>query len=104
VYFSLCKDDEHEPNKTIVCVTASSILAKVLVMNTNYIAQLTSEPSLSTALQQAGIKLEQNVLLCLVDVWLDKVCYQGIHLIFCFSSVCYQYVLLENIYYSKLAE
>ncbi|KAJ4793099.1 Importin-11 [Rhynchospora pubera] len=72
VYISLSGDDVHEPTKTIVCVTAGAILARVLVMNTNYIAQLTSEPSLVTALQQAGITLKQNILLCLVDIWVDK--------------------------------
>lgn len=84
VYISLSKDDEHEPNKTIVCVYAAAILARVLVMNTNYIAQLTSEPSLVTALQQAHITINQSILLCLVDIWVDKVHYQGTHLIFCF--------------------
>ncbi|CAL9195997.1 unnamed protein product [Musa hybrid cultivar] len=32
----------------------------VLVMNTNYFAQLASEPSLSMALQQAGLSISQN--------------------------------------------
>lgn len=42
-------------------------------MNTNYLAQLTAEPSLSSLLQQTGVNIEENILLCLVDVWLDKV-------------------------------
>lgn len=42
-------------------------------MNTNYLAQLTSEPSLSSVLQQTGVAIEDNILLSLVDVWLDKV-------------------------------
>ena len=43
-------------------------------MNTNYLAELTSEPSLASSLQQTGVTIEDNILLCLVDIWLDKVC------------------------------
>ncbi|KAL7136202.1 hypothetical protein ABFS83_10G013500 [Erythranthe nasuta] len=65
--------DDHDPSKTAVKTTSAAILARILVMNTNYLAQLTSEPSFFTHLQQAGFSNEENILLCLVDVWLDKV-------------------------------
>ena len=42
-------------------------------MNTNYLAQLTAEPSLSSILQNSGVTIGESVLLALVDVWLDKV-------------------------------
>ncbi|KAJ6316059.1 hypothetical protein OIU78_019357 [Salix suchowensis] len=65
--------DDFEPSKAAVKASAAAILARILVMNTNYLAQLTAEPSLSLLLQQAEIPIEENVLLCLVDIWLDKV-------------------------------
>jgi hypothetical protein len=43
-------------------------------MNTNYSAQLLSDPSLSSSIQQAGISVNNNLLLSLVDMWTDKVC------------------------------
>lgn len=65
--------DDQDPPKTAVKASAAAILARVLVMNTNYLARLTSEPSLSSFLPKSGVPTEENVLLCLVDIWLDKV-------------------------------
>lgn len=59
--------------------SAGAILARVLVMNTNYLAQLTSEASLAIALEQAGLSVNQNILLCLVDAWIDKVTTSKMH-------------------------
>ncbi|BBG92301.1 ARM repeat superfamily protein [Prunus dulcis] len=65
--------DDQDPSKTAVKASSAAILARILVMNTNYLAHLTSEPSLLLLLQSSGIPTEENVLLCLVDIWLDKV-------------------------------
>ncbi|XP_021891017.1 importin-11 [Carica papaya] len=65
--------DDHDPSKASVKASSVAILARILVMNTNHLAQLTSEPSLSLLLHQAGMPIEENILLCLVDIWLDKV-------------------------------
>lgn len=65
--------DDRDPSKTAVKVSSAAILARILVMNTTYLAQLTSDTSLSVLLQQAGVTIEDNILLCLVDIWLDKV-------------------------------
>ncbi|CAN0842495.1 Ipo11 [Linum grandiflorum] len=65
--------DDYDPSKTAVKASSSAILARILVMNTNYLAQLTTEPSLPLLLQQAGIPVPENILLSLVDIWLDKV-------------------------------
>ncbi|KAI3447803.1 hypothetical protein Pfo_004468 [Paulownia fortunei] len=65
--------DDHDPSKTAVKAASAGILARILVMNTNYLAQMTSEPSLLANLQIDGFPTEENILLCLVDVWLDKV-------------------------------
>ena len=65
--------DDRDPAKTAVKASSAAILARILVMNTTYLAQLTSEPSLSLLLQQAGVTIEDNVLICLTDIWLDKV-------------------------------
>jgi len=42
-------------------------------MNTNFLAQLLSEPALLASIQQAGISVNNNLLLSLVDMWIDKV-------------------------------
>lgn len=68
----ICRGDDHDPSKSAVKASSSAILARILVTNTNYMAQLTSEPSLVASLQNAGFPVEENILLCLVDVWLDK--------------------------------
>lgn len=65
--------DDRDPSKTAVKASAAVILARILVMNTSYFAQLTSEPSLFLSLQNTGVQVEESVLLCLVDTWLDKV-------------------------------
>uniref|UniRef100_A0A5B7A9N8 Putative importin-11 isoform X1 n=1 Tax=Davidia involucrata TaxID=16924 RepID=A0A5B7A9N8_DAVIN len=73
IVICLTGGDDHDPSKTAVKASSAAILARILVMNTNYLAQLTSEQSLLLLLQQAGFSIEENILLCLVDVWLDKV-------------------------------
>lgn len=73
VIICLSGGDDRYPSKTAVKASSAAILARILVMNTTYLAQLTSESSLSVLLQQAGVPIEDNVLLCLVDIWLDKV-------------------------------
>lgn len=40
-------------------------------MNSNYLAQLTSDPVLLLILQKAGLSVTENILLCLVDIWLE---------------------------------
>ncbi|KAA3463752.1 importin-11-like [Gossypium australe] len=73
VVICLCGGDDKDPSKTAVKASSAAILARIWVMNTNYLAQLTSESSLSSLLQQTGVAIEDNILLCLVDIWLDKV-------------------------------
>lgn len=73
IVICLTGGDDHDPSKTAVKTSSAAILARILVMNTNYLAQLTSESSLFTHLQKAGFSNEENILLCLVDIWLDKV-------------------------------
>ncbi|KAG7965123.1 hypothetical protein I3843_09G207900 [Carya illinoinensis] len=70
---SLRGGDDRDPSKTAVKASSAAILARLLVMNTNYLARLTSEQSTFLLLQKAGIPIKDNILLCLVDVWLDKV-------------------------------
>ncbi|KAJ4842191.1 hypothetical protein Tsubulata_031465 [Turnera subulata] len=65
--------EDVDPSKSAVKASSAAILARILVMNTDYLAQLTAEPSLTSLLQQAGIPVEENILLCLADIWLDKV-------------------------------
>lgn len=65
--------DESNPSKAAIRASAGAILARLLVQNSNYFAHLATQSSLSTLLQQAGVKVDQNILLCLVDAWLDKV-------------------------------
>ncbi|KAF3644003.1 hypothetical protein FXO38_20388 [Capsicum annuum] len=73
----LTEGDDRDPSKAAVKASSSALLARILVMNTNYLAQLTSDPSLFTHLQKSGFPGEENILLCLVDVWLEKYCLQG---------------------------
>ncbi|KAM5552603.1 hypothetical protein ABKV19_025032 [Rosa sericea] len=65
--------DDRDPSKATVKASSAAILARILVMNTNYLAHLTSEPSLLLLLQKSGVPIEENILLSLVDIWLDKV-------------------------------
>ncbi|KAJ8533088.1 hypothetical protein K7X08_015977 [Anisodus acutangulus] len=65
--------DDRDPSKAAVKASSAALLARILVMNTNYLAQLTSDPSLSIHLQKSGFPGEENILLCLVDIWLEKV-------------------------------
>ncbi|KAF6170384.1 hypothetical protein GIB67_014314 [Kingdonia uniflora] len=73
IVICLSGGDDCDPAKTAVKASSATILARVLVTNTNYFAHLTSDQSLSLALQQAGVSASENVLLRLVDVWLEKV-------------------------------
>uniref|UniRef100_A0A0E0KCF2 Importin N-terminal domain-containing protein n=1 Tax=Oryza punctata TaxID=4537 RepID=A0A0E0KCF2_ORYPU len=71
VFISLSGGDEHYPSRTAVCVTSAAILARLLLLNRDFLAQLLSEPTLISRFQQAGIN--QNLLLLLVDRWINKV-------------------------------
>lgn len=73
IIICLTGGDDHDPSKAAVKASSSALLARILVMNTNYLAQLTSDPSLSIHLQKSGFPAEENILLCLVDMWLEKV-------------------------------
>uniref|UniRef100_A0A453AK08 Importin-7/11-like TPR repeats domain-containing protein n=4 Tax=Aegilops tauschii TaxID=37682 RepID=A0A453AK08_AEGTS len=73
IFISLSRDDEHNPSRTTVRASSGAILARLLVMNTNFSAQLLSEPALLANIQQSGISLKDNLLLSLVDMWIDKV-------------------------------
>lgn len=73
IIICLSGGDDRDPSKTAVKTSSAAILARILVMNTNFLAQLTSDPSLLAHLQKAGFSNEESILLCLVDVWLDKV-------------------------------
>ncbi|GMN55611.1 hypothetical protein TIFTF001_024729 [Ficus carica] len=46
--------DDYDPSKTAVKASSAAIFARILVMNTNYLAQLTAEPSLLLLLQNSG--------------------------------------------------
>ncbi|KAL6657254.1 hypothetical protein ACP70R_005034 [Stipagrostis hirtigluma subsp. patula] len=73
IFISLSQDDGQNPSRTSVRASSGAILARLLVMNTNFSAQLLSEPALSASIQQAGISVNNNLLLSLVDMWIDKV-------------------------------
>ncbi|GFY82388.1 ARM repeat superfamily protein [Actinidia rufa] len=73
IVICLTGGDDHDPSKTAVKAYSAAILARILVTNINFLAQITSEPSLLLLLQKAGFPVDENILLCLVDIWLDKV-------------------------------
>lgn len=73
IVLCLIGGDDHDPSKTAVKASSAAVLARILVTNTNYLAQLTTQPTLLSLLQQAGFPGDESVLLCLVDIWLDKV-------------------------------
>ncbi|KAL6896683.1 hypothetical protein ACP4OV_007255 [Aristida adscensionis] len=73
IFISLSQDDGQNPSRTSVRSSSGAVLARLLVMNTNFSAQLLSEPALSASIQQAGISVNNNLLLSLVDMWIDKV-------------------------------
>ncbi|KAM6582760.1 hypothetical protein CsatB_009762 [Cannabis sativa] len=73
IVICLSGGDEYDPSKTAVKASSAAILARILVTNTNYLGQLTAEPSLSLLLHNSGVSTEENVLFGLVDIWLDKV-------------------------------
>lgn len=81
--------DDRDPFKAAVKSSSAAILARILVMNTNYLAQLTSEPSLSLLLQNAGISIEDSILLGLVDIWLEvsRMCTSKTSCPFMFSCI-----------------
>ncbi|CAK9199162.1 unnamed protein product [Sphagnum jensenii] len=58
----------------LVRASAGAVLARVFVQNSAFFAQLTSQPSLSLALQQSGVAVpDQSALFLFFDAWLDKV-------------------------------
>ncbi|KAG9142525.1 hypothetical protein Leryth_011626 [Lithospermum erythrorhizon] len=73
IVICLAGGEDHDPSKTAVKASAAAILARTLVMNTNCLAQLTSDPTLFVHLQKMGYTGDENILLCLVDIWLDKI-------------------------------
>ncbi|XP_057824503.2 uncharacterized protein LOC131036604 isoform X2 [Cryptomeria japonica] len=73
VVFFLSGGDDSDPTAAAIKASAGAILARLLVQNSNYFAHMITESSLSVMLQQAGTNLDQNLLLCLIDAWLDKV-------------------------------
>ncbi|KAL9269914.1 Importin-11-like protein, partial [Drosera capensis] len=73
VVLSLSGGENLDPSKTTIKAASAAILARILVLNTNYLAELTSEESMLFLLRNMGIQVKDNVLLCLADVWLDKV-------------------------------
>lgn len=73
IVICLSGEEDHDPSNTSVKTASATILARILVTNTNFLAQLTSEPSLLLPLQKVGFTIQNNILLCLVDIWLDKV-------------------------------
>ncbi|KAK7260595.1 hypothetical protein RIF29_26778 [Crotalaria pallida] len=73
IVICLSGGDDRYPSKTSVKASSAAILARLLVMNTNALAQLASDPSTSLLLQTASIPVQENILLCLVDIWVDKV-------------------------------
>lgn len=90
--------DDRDPLKTSVRASSAAILARILVLNTVYLAQLTADQSLLPLLQQAGVPIEENILLCLVDIWVDKVSKRCSCL---YDEISYYEVLLiTSIYFS----
>lgn len=65
--------DGIDPAKEAIGAYAGAILARLLIQNSNYFAYLTMEPSVLVAAQEAGIRSDQNVLLNLLDAWVNKV-------------------------------
>ncbi|KAL2621919.1 hypothetical protein R1flu_002124 [Riccia fluitans] len=58
----------------IVKASCGAILARVLVQNSTFFAQFTSQQSLAIVLQQSGVTLtDQSALFLFFDAWLDKV-------------------------------
>ncbi|MED6220964.1 hypothetical protein PIB30_049850 [Stylosanthes scabra] len=74
IVICLSDGDNRDPSKTSVKASSAAILARLLVMNTNSLAQLASEPSTCLLLQITSIPVQENILLCLIDIWFDKVC------------------------------
>ncbi|EPS61054.1 hypothetical protein M569_13746, partial [Genlisea aurea] len=73
IFICLDGGDDHYPAKTSIRTFSATILARIFVLNTNYLAQVTSDPLLLSNTHKAGVLTDENILLCLVDVWLDKV-------------------------------
>lgn len=58
----------------IVRASSGAILARILVQNSGFFAQFTSQQSLAVALQQSGVtSTDQSALFLFFDAWLDKV-------------------------------
>lgn len=92
--------DDLDPAKTAVKASSAAILARILVMNTNFLGQLTAEPSLQLLLQQAGAAVEESILLCLVDIWLDKV--SASEFLKGYFINCWGFCFSNFVYHSKL--
>ncbi|KAK8972697.1 hypothetical protein V6N11_012892 [Hibiscus sabdariffa] len=73
VVICLSGREDGDPSNTAIKASSAAILARILVMNNNYLAHLTSQPSLSSLLRRTGVSVEYHILLSLVDIWLDKV-------------------------------
>ncbi|KAL4282538.1 hypothetical protein GQ457_16G023770 [Hibiscus cannabinus] len=73
VVICLSGREDGDPSNTAIKASSAAILARILVMNNNYLAHLTSHPSLSSLLRRTGVSVEYHILLSLVDIWLDKV-------------------------------
>ncbi|KAL0375363.1 UNVERIFIED_CONTAM: hypothetical protein Sradi_3452000 [Sesamum radiatum] len=77
IIICLSGGDDHDPSKTAVKTSSAAILARILVMN-NYLAQLTSEPSLLAHLQKAGFPNEDKYFFAwlmygLISIYLGKI-------------------------------
>ncbi|BBN14841.1 importin-11 [Marchantia polymorpha subsp. ruderalis] len=58
----------------IVRASSGAILARILVQNSGFFAQFTSQQSLAVALQQSGVtSTDQSALFLFFDAWLDKI-------------------------------
>eukprot|EP01018_Ginkgo_biloba_P030923 Gb_25707 [translate_table: standard] len=65
--------DAIDPAKEAIRSSIGAILARLLVQNSNYFAYIIAQKPLQMTLQHAGNGVNQNILLSLVDAWLDKV-------------------------------
>jgi len=98
--------DDRDPSKTSVKASSAAILARLLVMNTNSLGQLASDPSTSQLLQTASIAVQENILLCLVDIWVDKVgvviCFKDGVWVLHILHICILFVLGQTIFFLSM--
>jgi len=75
-------------------------------MNTNSLGQLASDPSTSQLLQTASIAVQENILLCLVDIWVDKVgvviCFKDGVWVLHILHICILFVLGQTIFFLSM--